>query len=109
MGQLIEHPYIPEGFHLWNTPMQAWYTDLLYDGSDASNVSSPNVSEYLRPYQKNSKQTCYNGFTWRMAHYLHPIMIKQFLITAPDNKTVENSPIYQNPYWPIVPDMPAEK
>ena len=71
MDQLIEHPYIPEGFHLWNTPMQAWYTDLLYDGSDASNVSSPNVSEYLRPYQKNSKQTCYNGFTWRMAHYLH--------------------------------------
>ena len=57
MDQLIEHPYIPEGFHLWNTPMQAWYTDLLYDGSDASNVSSPNVSEYLRPYQKNSKQT----------------------------------------------------
>lgn len=109
MDQLIEHPYIPEGFHLWNTPMQAWYTDLLYDGSDASNVSSPNVSEYLRPYQKNSKQTCYNGFTWRMAHYLHPIMVKQFLITAPDNKTVENSPIYQNPYWPIVPDMPAEK
>lgn len=43
-----------------------------------------------------------------MAHYLHPIMVKQFLITAPDNKTVENSPIYQNPYWPIVPDMPAE-
>ena len=31
MDQLIEHPYIPEGFHLWNTPMQAWYTDLLYD------------------------------------------------------------------------------
>lgn len=44
-----------------------------------------------------------------MAHYLHPIMVKQFLITAPDNKTVENSPIYQNPYWPIVPDMPAER
>ena len=109
MDQLIEQPYIPEGFHLWNTPMQTWYADLLYDGSDASNVSSPNVSEYLRPYQKNSKQTCYNGFTWRMAHYLHPIMVKQFLITAPDNKTVENSPIYQNPYWPIVPDMPAER
>lgn len=109
MDQLIEHPYIPEGFHLWNTPMQDWYTDLLYDGSDAANVSSPSVSEYLRPYQKNSKQTCYEGMTWRMAHYLHPIMVKQFLITASDNKTIESSPIYQNPYWPIVPDMPAEK
>ena len=101
MDQWLTKKYLVEGFHLWNTPMQAWYTDLLYDGSDASNVSSPNVSEYLRPYQKNSKQTCYNGFTWRMAHYLHPIMVKQFLITAPDNKTVENSPIYQNPYWPM--------
>lgn len=109
MDQLIECPYIPEGFHLWNTPMQAWYTDLLYDGSEASNVSSPNVSEYLRPYQKNSKQTCYDGFTWRMAHYLQPIMIKQFLITAEDGKTISTSPIYQNPYWPIIADMPADK
>lgn len=109
MDQLIDHPYIPEGFHLWNSPMETWYTDLLYDGSDAANVSSPNASEYLRPYQKNSKQTCYNGLTWRMAHYLHPIMVKQFMLTAPDNKTVENSPLYQNPYWPIEPDMPAEK
>ena len=109
MDQLIDHPYIPEGFHLWNTPMETWYTDLLYDGSDAANVSSPNASEYLRPYQKNSKQTCYNGLTWRMAHYLHPIMVKQFMLTAPDNKTVGNSPLYQNPYWPIEPDMPAEK
>ena len=107
MDQLINHPYIPEGMHLWNTPMQSWYTDLLYDGSDASNVSSPELSEYLRPYQKNSKQTCYDGFTWRMAHYLQPIMVKQFMITSPDNKTVEDSPIYQNPYWPIEADMPA--
>lgn len=109
MDQLITHPYIPEGFHLWNTPMETWYTDLLSDGSDAANVSSPNASEYLRPYQKNSKQNCYDGLTWRMAHYLHPIMVKQFMLTAPDSKTVENSPLYQNPYWPVEPDMPAEK
>lgn len=109
MDQLIAHPYIPEGFHLWNTPMETWYTDLLSDGSDAANVSSPNASEYLRPYQKNSKQNCYDGLTWRMAHYLHPIMVKQFMLTAPDSKTVENSPLYQNPYWPVEPDMPAEK
>lgn len=109
MDQLIDHPYIPEGIHLWNTPMESWYSDLLSDGSDAANVSSPDASEYLRPYQKNSKQTCYDGFTWRMAHYLQPIMVKQFMITAPDNTTVEDSPIYQNPYWPIEADMPAER
>lgn len=109
MDQLIDHPSIPEGFHLWNTPMESWYSDLLSDGSDAANVSSPDASEYLRPYQKNSKQTCYDGFTWRMAHYLQPIMVKQFMITAPDNTTVGDSPIYQNPYWPIEADMPAEQ
>lgn len=109
MDQMISKPYIPEGIHLWNTPMQNWYDDLLDDGSDKATVSSRNLSEYLRPYQKNSKQNCYNGFVWHMAHYLQPIMIKQFLLTAPDSQTIEDSPLYQNPYWPMVPDMSAEE
>lgn len=110
MDHLITKPYIPEGIHLWNTPMQAWYGNtLVSDGSDNSNVSPASQSEYIRPYQKNAKQNCYNGFTWHMAHYLTPIMAKQFLITASDGKTIETSPLYQNPYWPTTADMSAEK
>ncbi len=109
MDQMITTPYIPEGFHLWNTPMQSWYTDLLADGSGKATVSSPSLSEYLRPYQKNSNQVCYNGFTWHMAHYLSPIMINQFLLTSPDGSTISGSPIYQNPYWPTIPDQPAQQ
>lgn len=110
MDQMINNPYYIEGMHLWNTPMQDWYdaADLIFDGSDKSTVSSPELSEYLRPYQKNSKQIGYTGFTWRLAHYLHPIMIKQFLITSPDGATISDSPLYQNPYWPTIADQPAK-
>lgn len=109
MDQMISIPYFVEGIHLWKTPMQDWYTDLLADGSDKATVSSPNISEYLRPYQKTNKQNCYDGYVWFMAHYLTPIMIKQFLLTASDGTSIENSPLYQNPYWPTIADQPAER
>lgn len=115
MDQMITAKYHIEGFHLWNTPMEHWYDDatgkstLLADGSGDATVSAKSISEYLRPYEKTSKQTCFDGYTWQLAHYLKPIMVKQFLITSPDGKTVEQSTIYQNPYWPMVADKPAQK
>ena len=109
MDQMITTPYHIEGFHLWNTPMENWYDVLLADGSDKATVSSPDKSEYLRPYERNSKQHGYTGLTWKMAHYLTPIMVNQFLLTAEDGKTVSTSPIYQNPYWPVEADQVAEK
>ena len=110
MDQMISQPYIPEGMHLWNTPMESWYTGkLIADGSANANVSSKSDSEYLRPYRRTTNQKCYNGYVWKMAHYLEPIMAKQFLITSPDGVSVENSPIYQNPYWKTTADTPAEQ
>ena len=93
--------------------MQEWYDpkSLVSDGSSSANVSSPELSEYLRPYEKNmtSGNLYRNGYTWKMAHYLQPMPIRQFLLTAPDHASVELSPLYQNPYWPTTADMPAEK
>lgn len=109
MDQMMNTPYFVEGIHIWNTPMEDWYDDLLADGSDKATVSSPTISEYLRPYQKNSNQKCSDGFTWHMAHYLTPIMYKQFLVTLPNGNNVDDSPLYQNPYWPLAADQPAEK
>lgn len=109
MDQMISTPYIPEGMHLWNTPMEQWYQGLVADGSANATVSQKSDSEYLRPYRRNSTQKCYEGYKWKMAHYLEPIMAKQFLITASDGVTVEDSPIYQNPYWPVSADMAAEQ
>ncbi len=108
--QLINTPCHIEGFHLWNTPMQGWYTGLKGDGSSSSNVSSPDLSEYYRPHEINMANNNFkNGLTWHMAHYLQPLPLKQFLLTAPDHASVDQSPLYQNPYWPTTADQPAEK
>lgn len=109
MDQLITTPYHIEGFHLWNTPMENWYDDLKADGSSDANVSSKDRSEYLRPYERNSGQAGYNGITWKMAHYLEPIMVKQFQLTAESGGDISTSTIYQNPYWPVMADQAAEK
>lgn len=109
MDQLIKSPYHIEGFHLWKTPMQQWYndSDLIYNEGTNSTVSPPEKSEYLRPFERYSDQAGYTGCTWRMAHYLEPIMIKQFLLTSPNGNTPEESTIYQNPYWPLEAGVPA--
>lgn len=111
--QMMDEAYHIEGFRLWNTPMQGWYdpASLVYDGTSSSNVSSPKLSEYLRPYEKNmtSGNLYRDGFTWFMAHYLQPMPIKQFKLTSSDHNSIELSPLYQNPYWPTQADMPAEK
>lgn len=111
LDQMISQPYHIEGFHLWNTPMENWYSFSAsdYDGSSSAKVSSPTLSEYFRPYEKNmtTGNLYRNGYTWAMAQYLEPLPVKQFLLTAPDYTTVEQSSLYQNPYWPTVADESA--
>lgn len=90
-------------------PMQTLFVDengeelLSYDQKDQkkNNVSSPSLSKYLRLNQKSTTDLYYEGFYFFDAHYLDPIAVQHFLITAPDGKTVSESPIYQNPGWPI--------
>lgn len=103
MDQMITEPYHLEGFKLWG-PMQEWYKDgngeyTISWGASTATVSSPDLSEYLRPYEITGKELVYEGYKWHMAHYLEPIPIQQFLITSDDND-VSTSPIYQNPDWP---------
>lgn len=49
-----------------------------------------------------------NGLFFCQAHYLDPINVQHFLITASDGKTISTSPIYQNPGWPIENGATAE-
>jgi len=89
--------------------MLAWeqgISDLKYDVGDASTVSSPSVSLYLRPYEKSPNHFLAGGMTWKMAHYLEPIAIQHFRITSQNNDPA-TSPIYQNPGWGLVPNLPA--
>lgn len=106
--QMVGSRYHVEGIHLWNTPMQQWYDDLVSDGSGNANVSSPTLSEYLRPQEViMSNNNFKDGLAWNMGHYLQPLPLRQFLLTAPDHKTMSESPLYQNPYWPMDTDQPA--
>ncbi|WP_455673816.1 RagB/SusD family nutrient uptake outer membrane protein [Phocaeicola sp.] len=97
-------------------PMKSLFVDgsgsslLQYDQEDQSknNVSSPSLSDYLRPNQKTTTNQYYNGFHFFEAHYLSPIAVRHFLITSPDGKTASDSPIYQNPGWPIVAGATCE-
>lgn len=115
MDQMISTPYHVEGFKLWG-PMKDWYnkddgTSILVYGADDTNanVSSPELSQYLRP-QEISNGTLImrqGGFKWAMAHYLSPIAIQNFLNTSSDGSDVSSSPIYQNPGWPTTANLGA--
>jgi len=105
LDQMVTNGYHVEGFRIWGTPMESWYdaTDL------AEGVSPASLSPYLRPYEAPGMTDMADGYKWTMAQYLRPLPIKQFMLTAPDGATVALSPLYQNPYWPTVPDVPATK
>lgn len=108
--QLMTTPAHIEGIHLYNTPMQGWYSNLNYDGTGDANVSAPGLSEYLRPHEVNMTNNSFkDGLTWHMAHYLYPLPIRQFLLTATDHASVDQSPLYQNPYWATSAGQAAEK
>lgn len=104
LDQLITTKYHVEGFHIWGTPMQDWYNQ----DELAKTISSPERSEYMRPFEAKMN-SAFEGLTWDMAHYKLPIPIYQMMLTSPDASSVSESVIYQNPYWPTEANMPAEK
>lgn len=92
-------------------PMKSIFGDnLKYDQADEknNNVSSPSLSDYLRPNQVTSTNQYYNGLYFYEAHYLDPIAVQHFMITSPDGSTVSQSPIYQNSGWPITAGATCE-
>lgn len=114
MDQMMTQKYHIEGFKLWNTDLPEKYVaagkELIYDQDPYSNVSSPNLSNYLRPYEILKNNRAYEGYGWHMAHYLSPISMQHFMITSDGSSdNYADSPIYQNPYWPVKANYPAEK
>lgn len=105
LDQMVTTGYHVEGIHIWGTPMQEWYDQETLKNT----ISSSALSEYLRPYEAKASSEVMQGLKWTMAHYLRPLPIKEFRLTAPDAVTVTTSPMYQNPYWPLEPNLPATK
>ncbi|MCK3685597.1 RagB/SusD family nutrient uptake outer membrane protein [Maribellus sp. YY47] len=111
LDQLESNPHIMEGFKIWG-PMQNWYFDaeegesrLVEPGTagKTANISSSAASEYMRPYGVNvdNSNLVLNGYRWTEAHYLTPIAIQHFIITASTPTDLTSSVIYQNPGWPL--------
>lgn len=100
LEQMKSKPYHLEGFKLWNSDMTSWYDGLLkYDG-EQPNVSSPALSDYLRPQEiQNNVIVQQGGLKWKLGHYLEPIAIEHFMATSNQAEGFTDSPIYQNPYW----------
>lgn len=120
LDQMLTTGFHIEGIHLWNANDEMIKYLAQYgsgDNADAAKlkdrlagiVSKASESEYVRPHRGNNSTLVVNGLTWHMAHYLEPLPIKQMMLTAPDGSTVSQSPLYQNPYWPDQPSMPATK
>ena len=107
---LLTTKFIPEGYNFWD---EAYKTYELPEGTDeinddpnspTANMSSRLVSKYVRPFAKvKANNAVYDGFTWAKANYLSPIAVN---LASPDN-SVDNSVIYQNPYWPTEIDGTA--
>jgi len=100
MDQMIETPYHVLGINLWENKNLA---DIKKNATSAFeenvNVSSSSFSKYLAPYHISQNNHCYDGYRFKMAHYLSPIAVQHFLITGDGD--VAASTLYQNPYWPV--------
>jgi len=110
LDQMIATPYHVEGFKFWGPVIQYQYPSayIVYDQGNANTVSSPGRSLYIRPYEILTSSIVYDGFKWKMAHYLSPIALQHFQITAGDGTDLSKSPIYQNPGWPVEANRPAD-
>lgn len=104
--KMIDAKFIPEGCNFWdkiyeyaNKDENGAVIELISDGSSKANVSSKELSKYFRPMSINeANNELYNGYTWSKANYLSPVPIRQIELLSPDG-SIENSVIYQNPYW----------
>ena len=112
LDQMCKTPYHVEGFRLWDVMQNEYDLEPAdYDGGNDAFVTPPSRGQYIIAYENiQEKSNLYrDGLHWMMAHYLEPLPIKQFLLTSSDHADVELSPLYQNPYWPLVADSPAEQ
>lgn len=102
--------FVIQGVNLWESDLQDMYkqdgkNSLVQEGTEGQvpNVSSyANSGKYLCPYRvvKTNNLMYDAGYSWCEAHYLNPIAITHFRITASNPSDLSTSVLYQNPGWP---------
>ena len=106
----VKH-FVIQGVNIWESDLKDQYMQdgknlLVQEGTEGqtSNVSSyVNSGKYLCPYRtvKTNNLMYDAGYSWCEAHYLNPIAITHFRITASNPNDLHTSIIYQNPGWPL--------
>lgn len=109
--QLISKPYRVEGMLYWGSDYEDQLQDLCKVDPAEGNMSSSDLSKYILPYEKITKNNLIagqKGFLFTPAHYLNPIGMAVFRQTASDKNDFTSSVVYQNPGWKIEGDTGAQ-
>lgn len=104
-------PYRVEGMLYWGSNYETQLADLCKVDPAEGNMSSPDLSKYILPYEKITKNNLIagqKGFLFTPAHYLNPIGMAVFRQTASDKNDFTSSVVYQNPGWKIEGDTGAQ-
>lgn len=105
LDQLESKPYRVEGMLFWGSVYEDELEDLTEVNPEKGNMSSKELSNYIVPYEKitvNNNIASQKGFLFTDAHYLEPIGMDVFRLTASDKTNFETSVVYQNPGWPLI-------
>ena len=109
--QLATTPYVVEGMRYWGSGYETELKELCKVDPAEGNMSAPELSVYILPYEKITKNNlvaAQGGFKFTPAHYLNPIGMAVFRQTATDKNDFSTSVVYQNPGWQIQGDTGAQ-
>lgn len=107
---MLTTKWVPEGCNFWDNMYKHYDPEIKCNGENDAVVSAKSLGKYLRPYSKSMQPAneLKDGYKWHEAYYLYPIGITD-IRTASADRSLENSNLYQNPYWPVAAGGHAEK
>ena len=107
---MLTTKWVPEGCNFWDNMYKHYDPEIKCNGENDAVVSAKSLGKYLRPYSKSMQPAneLKDGYKWHEAYYLYPIGITDIRTASPD-RSLENSNLYQNPYWPVSAGGHAEK
>jgi hypothetical protein len=107
---MMTKKWIPEGANFWDDMYLYYAENIKADGSADAVVSQKTLSKYLRPFSIAYLPTneLKDGYNWHEAYYLYPIGVSDMRTASPD-RSIENTNLYQNIYWPTMAGGHAEK
>ena len=107
---MLTTKWVPEGCNFWDNMYKHYDPKIKCNGENDAVVSAKSLGKYLRPYSKSMQPAneLKDGYKWHEAYYLYPIGITD-IRTASADRSLENSNLYQNLYWPVAAGGHAEK